>query len=313
MPTCVISINEPGALYIAMSQNEALPEYDWMTTVGNAVGFHGEDDIEVIFIYRLRSLITITPDNRRASPGGVINYTVVITNEAAGIIEDSYTVRIHFDLRFSPVFRLEFTLDYLEMGDTVIHFSMPIHQSSLVGNKNVKAILIHPTAMIDIYDTEVLTQIEIIHQEAEPPALQPPTLQPQAPQLPAPQLPAPPTNVPPVHPNEPEDVADNEDIYGDYEEDAEVDNAEREEELYNNQEEDDLTDTDDDFNVEEEEDLVEDVDSEDIDSEDIDPKDEEQVEATLSMIGTLTYDVSILGAIIVVNFKNWRKMTAIRF
>jgi len=296
LPACIISINESGELYIAISQSEQLPEYDWMRTIGSAVGFHGEDDIEVIFVYRRRPLITITADKLVAYPEDIITYMVVITNEATEMIEDIYTIRVQFDPLFSPVLQLEVILDYLVTGDTIIHFQMAVDQNALAGNKSVKATLVHSSAIIQIDDTEIMTQIEIRHPEDEeripprPPedGKTPPT-RPQSPKNGT----RPPANEPPINPSEPDD-----------EYDIEVDDEEEEEledELYNDLEEDvqnqNEPPVDDDFNIEE----------------DVDPEVEEiEVEPTLTMLGTSISDVSILGAIAAVNFKNWRKMAAIR-
>ena len=59
LPFYVASVNLPGALYIIERQSEPLPDYDFIKTIGNAVGFHGEEHKEVIFVYqRRRTLIT---------------------------------------------------------------------------------------------------------------------------------------------------------------------------------------------------------------------------------------------------------------
>ena len=350
LPACIISIATPGTLYIATNENEALPEYDWLRTVGHAVGFHQVVDTEVIFIYRRRPHVSITPHQHRAQPGDVIHYTVIITNDAAGVIEDAYTLRVHFDLRFSSVFRLEFMLDYLEVGDTVIEFSMPVIQSSLAGVKNVKAMLIHPPGMMGIDDTEVLTQVTVNHPEAQrpspppPPSTHPPsgstpspptpppngsTPSPSTPppsgSTPSPSTPppsgsAPGSSTPPPSGPVPEATTPpqasvpspdgsepstgyDEDVYEDeaYEEDTYDDESEADND--HDHVEDEPTDDGDDYFNRDDDDLIEDV----------DPKEEEETEPTLSMMGTLVYDVFILGAIIGVNVKNWHKLTVIRF
>ena len=248
LPACIISINDPGELYIAVSYNERLPEYNWTTTIGSTVGFHGEDDIEVIFICRRRPLLEITPDRIVAYPGDVIAYTIVITNEAAEAIEDTYTIQVYFDPTFSSVHQLEFILDHLAIGDNMIQFSMAVDQNALEGGKIVKAILEHPTAMIKVNDTEVMTEIEVTHPEVEEQILPRSPLRSQLPDS-GTILPA---NEPPVNSSELND------------------------------------------------------------SSDVEKEGGKQAEPTLTMIGTSIYDLSILGAIAVVNFKNWHKMGAIR-
>jgi len=349
LPACIISIETPGTLYIATNENEALPEYDWMRTVGHAVGFHQAIDTEVIFIYRRRPQVSIFAHQRHAHPGTVVHYTVIITNEAAGPVLDNYTLRVHFDLRFSSVFRLEFMLDYLEVGDTVIEFSMPVIQSALAGVKNVKAILIHPPGMMRIDDTEVLTQVTVTHEEAQRPAPHPPVPAPppsgqappseaapgQAPPASAPPSGTPPPGSPPSQqpptsglpspstppqggqtppqasvpsPDESESSTDDENIYDDQTYDEEdVYGDESEEDVYHDPPENEVTDDGDDHYNMEDNDLVEDVDPKE------DEETEKEKEPTLSMVGTLVYDVFILGAILGVNVKNGYKLTAIRF
>ena len=160
LPFYVASRNQPGEIYVVTSGSEQLPQYDLIATKGNAVGFHGEEDIEVIFIYRRRPVITITSDTRVAQPGDVINYTIVIRNDSAGVIMEPYTVLVQFDQRFSSMLQSEFALDYLAIGDNVLDFSMTINQNAAAGNKEVMAILKHPD-LVGIVETSATTMIEI--------------------------------------------------------------------------------------------------------------------------------------------------------
>ena len=309
----VASINQPGELYIVTNGSEQLPEYDWISTIGNTVGFHEEHNIEVIFIYRRRPLITITPDKLVAQPGDIVTYTIAVTNNAAGIIADRYTVRVQFDQVASSMDQLEFVLDYLAIGATAISFSTMVDQNVLVGNKSVQAVLIHPSSF-NIADTQTTTQIEIVNpvvppipqlpENEEPPPMEPPvTPQPIEPSIPYPPINPSPieTNPRPIEPpiftpdrnNESDNLSDNE-----YEVEIEVADEgnlplEDESDNYSDehiQKQYEPTTHD---NIEKSDDLPE----EDGGSEIKEIVEEVETENTITMVGTSVYDTSILGAI----------------
>ena len=310
------SINYPGELYVAVDQSEQLPEYDLLLTLGNTVGFHEEDDIEVIFVYRRRPLIAITPNEFIVQLGDVINYTVIITNNATNIIADRYIVQIQFDQVGASLQQLEFVLEYLAIGDTIINFSTTINQSASVGHKNVRAVLIHPD-ILNIGDTQVTTQIEIIDPVIEPPIQQSPpspesgttsprpvpTEPPSAIQPPArPESAMPPVLNPNIIISSELEMPLNNETDSEYDEE---DEADLEDELYDDSEagmhpQDDVIIYDDDINTEEIDNLLEVV---EIEVEEIKTK------PTITMIGTFVYDVTILVALDATLFKkrSWLK------
>ena len=162
LPPYLTSRSQPGTLYIAVDQSGQLPNYDFIATIGHPLGFHEEEDIEVIFVYRHRPTLTITPHQSSVQLGNVVTYTITITNNAADMIEDGYTVRVQFDQVFSSLQQAEFILDYLATGETLIHFGAMIGPDEGIGNKSVIATLIHPDHVNGV-DSQVTTQIEITH------------------------------------------------------------------------------------------------------------------------------------------------------
>lgn len=160
LPATVGSRARVGELYAVSHENELLAEFDFISSIGSPVGFHLADDIELIFIYRRRPIVNIVADRTTASIGELVKYTLTITNNGNGRISDSYLVRVTFEQGASVVNNWDFTLNYLDQGETIVELSAPIDQQSATGTKKITTTLIHP-ARLNIIDTTSTTQIEI--------------------------------------------------------------------------------------------------------------------------------------------------------
>jgi len=154
----VLSQNEPGTLYIA--NHQVIPGYDLIKTIGSPVGFHGTSDVEILFIYRYRPTIIITSDAALVKAGDMITYTIIISNKGRGRIRDTYFIHLFTQQMTAPINALEFRLDYLEIGETVIEISMATDSYAATGSKEVTAHLIHPQNL-NINDTLATTAVEI--------------------------------------------------------------------------------------------------------------------------------------------------------
>lgn len=154
----IASRNEPGALYII--NYHPLPDHDLIQTIGPQIGFHGVEDVEIVFVYRRRPTITIAANLQIVTPQDMVTYTITITNNGKGRIQDTYIVRLFTSETTSPVNHSEFRLDYLEKGETIIEISMAIDSNTTTGSKKVTAYLIHPHDL-NIDDTSATISIEV--------------------------------------------------------------------------------------------------------------------------------------------------------